>query len=60
MSGLPVCGAEPPRTVVDTAGAEWLLGDCWCTLSPGHDGERLCQPCTDRHGAPGWETTEAS
>ncbi|MCX5000904.1 hypothetical protein [Streptomyces longwoodensis] len=21
---------------------------------PGHDDEHRCQPCTDRHGAPGW------
>lgn len=40
------CGAEPPSD------GSW--GDCWCTLQPGHDGEHRCQPCTDRHGAPGW------
>lgn len=40
------CGAEPPP-------ADWV-GDCWCTLPPGHEGEHRCQPCADRHGAPGW------
>jgi hypothetical protein len=40
------CGAEPTP-------ADWV-GDCWCTLPPGHPGEHRCQPCTDRHGAPGW------
>lgn len=40
------CCAEPP--------ADGTWGDCWCTLPPGHDGEHQCQPCTDRHGAPGW------
>ncbi|MFI1371313.1 hypothetical protein ACH4UY_04785 [Streptomyces longwoodensis] len=40
------CDAEPPAT------GTW--GDCWCTLPPGHTGEHRCQPCTDRHGAPGW------
>lgn len=41
-----VCDAEPPSD------GQW--GDCWCTLRPGHDGDHRCQPCTDRHGAPGW------
>ncbi|MFC8986025.1 hypothetical protein [Streptomyces sp. NPDC057115] len=45
------CGAEPP--------ADGTWGDCWCTLPPGHTGEHRCQPCTDRHGAPGWSDTEA-
>ncbi|MET8571853.1 hypothetical protein [Streptomyces sp. NPDC004783] len=49
------CGAEPPRTVVGEDGREWTPGDCWCTLPPGHAGEHRCQPCTDRHGAPGWK-----
>lgn len=40
------CGAEPPT-------ADWV-GDCWCTLPPGHEGEHRCQTCTDRHGAPSW------
>lgn len=44
-----VCGAEPPRP-------PW--GDCWCTLTPDHDDEHRCQPCTDRHGAPGWLDAE--
>lgn len=44
------CDAQPPET------GTW--GDCWCTLPPGHTGEHRCQPCTDRHGAPGW-TDEA-
>ena len=43
-----ICGIEPPR--------DGTWGDCWCTLPPGHDGEHQCQPCTDRHGAPGWAT----
>lgn len=43
------CGAVPP--------ADWI-GDCWCTLPPGHGGEHRCQPCTDRHGAPGWTDGE--
>ncbi|MFF0736839.1 hypothetical protein ACFYVK_35160 [Streptomyces chartreusis] len=44
------CGDEPP--------ADGTWGDCWCTLPPGHDGQHQCQPCTDRHGAPGWTDTE--
>ena len=47
-----ICGAEPPN--------DGTWGDCWCTLPPGHDGEHRCQPCTDRHGAPGWSSSEPS
>jgi hypothetical protein len=46
------CGAEP----LDTG---WV-GDCWCTLPPGHSGDHQCQPCTDRHGAPGWTEQTAA
>ena len=42
----PICGAEPP--------ADWV-GDCWCTLQPGHTGPHHCEPCTEKHGAPGWD-----
>lgn len=42
----PICGAEPP--------VDWV-GDCWCTLQPDHTGPHHCEPCTERHGAPGWE-----
>jgi hypothetical protein len=42
----PICGAEPP--------ADWV-GDCWCTLQPDHTGQHHCEPCTERHGAPGWD-----
>lgn len=48
------CDAEPPPTLVNADGQEWQTGDCWCTRPPGHDGEHRCQPCSDRHGAPGW------
>jgi hypothetical protein len=44
--GGDCCGAEPTD--------KGWIGDCWCTLQPGHAGEHRCQPCTDRHGAPGW------
>lgn len=47
----PFCGAEPP-TRADDPNGQW--GDCWCTLPPGHAGEHRCEPCTERHGAPGW------
>lgn len=50
------CGAEPP-TRADDPNSQW--GDCWCTLPPGHDGEHSCQPCTERHGAPGWTDAPA-
>jgi hypothetical protein len=46
------CGAEPP------AAADWV-GDCWCTLPPGHSGDHRCQPCADRHGAPDWSDAPA-
>ncbi|WP_442803625.1 hypothetical protein OG411_29840 [Streptomyces pseudogriseolus] len=51
-SDTDCCGAEPP------ADGSW--GDCWCTLAPDHDGEHRCQPCTDRHGAPGWTDEPAA
>jgi hypothetical protein len=54
------CGAEPPSSMTDENGREWTPGDCWCTLPPGHDGEHRCQPCTDRHGAPGWTDEPAA
>ncbi|HEX8808174.1 MAG TPA: hypothetical protein VF760_04175 [Xanthobacteraceae bacterium] len=50
MTEDPICGAPPP----DNQG----FGDCWCTLPPDHDGQHHCQPCTDRHGAPGWDDDE--
>ncbi|MFJ5151402.1 hypothetical protein ACIQCF_07400 [Streptomyces sp. NPDC088353] len=50
--GEDCCGAEPP------ADGSW--GDCWCTLPPGHTGEHRCQPCSDRHGAPGWQDEPAA
>ncbi|NUP39491.1 MAG: hypothetical protein HOY76_21390 [Streptomyces sp.] len=46
MSDEPYCGAEPP--------SDWI-GDCWCTLPPGHECEHRCEPCTERHGAPSWD-----
>lgn len=46
----PICGSEPPRD------GQW--GDCWCTLPPDHDGECVCAPCRERHGAPGWRCAE--
>ena len=52
---MAVCGAEPPAVITDAKGSEWLRGDCWCTLPPDHDGAHHCQPCTERHGAPGWQ-----
>jgi hypothetical protein len=45
------CLAEPPMAADDPA-SPW--GDCWCTLPHGHNGPHHCQPCTNRHGAPGW------
>lgn len=48
------CGAEPLREITTPDGKTWLFGDCWCTLKPHRTGEHRCQPCTDRHGAPGW------
>lgn len=39
------CGAEPP---------DGWPGDCWCTLPPDHDGGHRCEPCSNRHDAPGW------
>jgi hypothetical protein len=50
--GGDCCGAEPTD--------KGWIGDCWCTLPPGHDGEHQCQPCTDRHGAPGWTDEPAA
>lgn len=45
------CGVDPPRRA-DDPNTQW--GDCWCTLPTSHTGQHHCQPCTDRHGAPGW------
>lgn len=53
------CGSEPPRGITDERGREWQFGDCWCTLTPSHDGKCHCQPCTTRYGAPGWIPQEA-
>jgi hypothetical protein len=41
------CGAEPPV-------ADGWVGDCWCTLPPGHSSKHRCEPCAERHGAPDW------
>ncbi len=43
------CDSEPPRS------GTW--GDCWCTLADGHEGLCFCQPCTERFGAPGWDSS---
>jgi hypothetical protein len=51
-SDTDCCGAEPPQ--------DGTWGDCWCTLPPDHDGEHRCQPCTTRHGAPGWTDEPAA
>lgn len=52
------CGAEPPATVTGPDGREWTPSDCWCTLPPHPETEEhRCQPCTNRHGAPGWKDT---
>jgi hypothetical protein len=51
------CGAEPPSRA-DDPNSQW--GDCWCTLRPGHDSEHRCEPCTERHGAPGWTDRSAA
>lgn len=51
------CGSEPPLLIIDRDGRQWLAGDCWCTLTPDHDGLCYCEPCTIRLGAPGWEAT---
>ena len=50
------CGAEPPSRA-DDPNSQW--GDCWCTRPPGHDGEHRCEPCSERHGAPGWSDASA-
>lgn len=50
--GTETCGSTPPD--LDT----W--GDCWCTLLPEHDGPCVCEPCRDRHGAPGWQNGHAA
>jgi hypothetical protein len=44
------CGAEPP---------EGWPGDCWCTLTAGHEGPHRCEPCSNRHDAPGWSDEPA-
>jgi hypothetical protein len=44
------CSAEPPTG--------WP-GDCWCTLPSGHDGDHRCEPCSNRHDAPGWTDAPA-
>lgn len=51
----PFCGVDPPQRA-DDPNAQW--GDCWCTLPPDHDGQHHCQPCTERHDAPGWDDDE--
>lgn len=45
------CGAEPP---------EGWPGDCWCTLAVGHEGPHRCEPCSNRHDAPGWSDQPAA
>ena len=54
VSDSEQCGSEPPRGITDERGREWWFGDCWCTLTPLHDGLCHCEPCTERYGAPGW------
>lgn len=60
MADEPICDALPPETITDAVGRVWTPGDCWCTLPPDHEGQHHCQPCTDRHGAPGWDDDEES
>lgn len=45
-----MCSAEPP---------DGWPGDCWCTLPDGHEGPHRCEPCSNRHDAPGWSDDPA-
>ncbi|MEU6342189.1 hypothetical protein ABZ883_14755 [Streptomyces sp. NPDC046977] len=50
------CGIDPPQRA-DDPDSQW--GDCWCTRPSDHEGEHRCEPCTSRHGAPGWDENGA-